>query len=105
MTASLGEDLRRTPGLTLRPVVSSVMQWVAFVDQWIRNLRGTTGGCASRQPRDRPAGDQPGRDARTLVAHELHHSNTFDFFLAPPPPQYDRAHAKKLLAEADIRTD
>ena len=34
MTASLGEDLRRTPGLTLRPVVSSVMQWVAFVDQW-----------------------------------------------------------------------
>jgi ABC-type transport system substrate-binding protein len=30
MTASLGEDLRRTPGLTLRPVVSSVMQWVAF---------------------------------------------------------------------------
>src|SRR5438128_388646 len=34
MTASLGEDLRRTPGLTLRPVVSRVMQWVAFVDQW-----------------------------------------------------------------------
>src|SRR5438093_10114433 len=34
MTASLGEDLRRTLGLTLRPVVSSVMQWVAFVDPW-----------------------------------------------------------------------
>src|SRR2546421_261562 len=34
MTAALGEDLPRTPGLTLRPVVSSVMQWVAFLDQW-----------------------------------------------------------------------
>src|SRR5213083_267038 len=34
MTASLAEDLRRAPGLTLRPVVSSVMMWVAFVDQW-----------------------------------------------------------------------
>src|SRR5881397_3127607 len=27
-----------------------------------------------RQPRDRPAGDQPGRDARTLVAYELDYS-------------------------------
>src|SRR5262245_50818710 len=27
-----------------------------------------------RQSRDRPAGDQPGRNARTLVAHELDHS-------------------------------
>src|SRR5262249_59701898 len=26
--------------------------------------------------------------------------NTFDFFWAPPPPQYDSARAKKLLAEA-----
>jgi peptide/nickel transport system substrate-binding protein len=26
--------------------------------------------------------------------------NTFDFFWAPPPPQYDPARAKKLLAEA-----
>src|SRR3989475_295247 len=26
--------------------------------------------------------------------------NTFDYFWAPPPPQYDRARAKKLLAEA-----
>jgi hypothetical protein len=31
MTASLGEELRRTPGLMLRPVVSSAMQWVYFV--------------------------------------------------------------------------
>ena len=41
MTASLGEDLRRTPGLTLRPVVSSVMQWVAFLDQWICQIKQT----------------------------------------------------------------
>ena len=75
MTASLGEDLRRTPGLTLRPVVSSVMQWVAFVDQWDpKSPWHDRRDAPRRQPRDRPAGDQPGRDARTLVAHELDHS-------------------------------
>src|SRR5438034_4015444 len=30
----LAEELRRTPGLSIKPVVSSVMQWVAFIDQW-----------------------------------------------------------------------
>jgi Bacterial extracellular solute-binding proteins, family 5 Middle len=74
MTASLGEDLRRTPGLTLRPVVSSVMQWVAFVDQWDpkspwhdRRVR-----LAANLAIDRQAINQA--DAGTLVAHELDHS-------------------------------
>jgi peptide/nickel transport system substrate-binding protein len=101
MTASLGEDLRRTPGLTLRPVVSSVMQWVAFVDQWDprspwhdRRVR-----LAANLAIDRQAINQAETLGHSLLTNSII-PNTFDFFWAPPPPQYDRDRAKKLLAEA-----
>src|SRR5213594_3623465 len=101
MTASLGEDLRRTLGLTLRPVVSSVMQWVAFVDQWDskspwhdRRVR-----LAANLAIDRQAINQAETLGHSLLTNSII-PNTFDFFWAPPPPQHDRARAKKLLAEA-----
>ena len=101
MTASLGEDLRRTPGLTLRPVVSNVMQWVAFVDQWDprspwhdRRVR-----LAANLAIDRQAINQAETLGHSLLTNSII-PNTFDFFWAPPPPQYDRARARKLLAEA-----
>jgi len=101
MTASLGEDLRRTPGLTLRPVVSNVMQWVAFVDQWDpkspwhdRRVR-----LAANLAIDRQAINQAETLGHSLLTNSIV-PNTFDFFWAPPPPQYDRAGARKLLAEA-----
>jgi peptide/nickel transport system substrate-binding protein len=101
MTASLGEDLRRTPGLTLRPVVSNVMQWVAFVDQWDpkspwhdRRVR-----LAANLAIDRQAINQAETLGHSLLTNSII-PNTFDFFWAPPPPQYDRAGARKLLAEA-----
>ena len=101
MTASLGEDLRRTPGLTLRPVVSNVMQWVAFVDQWDpkspwhdRRVR-----LAANLAIDRQAINQAETLGHSLLTNSII-PNTFDFFWAPPPPQYDRARAKKLLGEA-----
>src|SRR5215470_19713875 len=34
MTASLGEELRRTQGLTLKPSLANNSYWVYFVDQW-----------------------------------------------------------------------
>jgi peptide/nickel transport system substrate-binding protein len=101
MTASLGEDLRRTPGLTLRPVVSNVMQWVAFVDQWDpkspwhdRRVR-----LAANLAIDRQAINQAETLGHSLLTNSII-PNTFDFFWTPPPPQYDRAGARKLLAEA-----
>jgi len=101
MTASLGEDLRRTPGLTLRPVVSNVMQWVAFVDQWDpkspwhdRRVR-----LAANLAIDRQAINQAETLGHSLLTNSII-PNTFDFFWAPPPPQYDRVGARKLLAEA-----
>jgi len=101
MTASLGEDLRRTPGLTLRPVVSSVMQWVAFVDQWDpkspwhdRRMR-----LAVNLAIDRAVINQAETLGHSLLTNSII-PNTFDFFWAPPPPQHDPARARKLLAEA-----
>jgi peptide/nickel transport system substrate-binding protein len=101
MTAALGEDLRRTPGLTLRPVASSVVQWVAFLDQWEpkspwhdRRVR-----VAANLALDRQAINEAETLGHSLLTNAIV-PNTFDFFWTPPPPQYDPARAKKLLAEA-----
>ncbi len=34
MSGALAEELRRTPGLTLKPVAGQVVDWVNFTDQW-----------------------------------------------------------------------
>src|SRR6202007_1718487 len=34
MTASIGEELRRTQGLTLKPALANNSYWVYFVEQW-----------------------------------------------------------------------
>jgi peptide/nickel transport system substrate-binding protein len=101
MTASLGEDLRRTRGLTLRPVVSSVMIWVAFLDQWDpkspwhdRRVRQ-----AANLAIDRTAINQSETLGHSLLTNSII-PNTFDLFWAPPPPQYDPPRAKQLLTEA-----
>jgi len=106
MTASLGEDLRRTPGLTLRPVVFQRDAMGGFVDQWDpkspwhdRRVR-----LAANLRIDRQAIQQ----AETLDTHcsrTRSFPNTFDYFWAPPPPQYDRARAKSSWPRPDIRTD
>ena len=69
MTASLGEELQRTPGLTLKPAIANNSYWVYFVDQWDpkspwhdRRVRLAANHAIDRQ------GDQPGRDARLLAS-------------------------------------
>jgi peptide/nickel transport system substrate-binding protein len=101
MTASLGEELRRTPGLTLRPVVSSAMQWVMLLDQWDpkspwadRRVRLAANYAIDRQTMNQ---------AETLGFSRLTNGiipSTFDFFWSPPSPLYDPVRAKQLLAEA-----
>ena len=34
MSGALAEEIRRTPGLTLKPVAGQVVDWVNFTDQW-----------------------------------------------------------------------
>jgi len=100
----LAEELKKTPGLTLKPVVIQGTFWLYFPDQW--------------DPKS-PWHDQRVREAARLAldyksiseALTLGYSpvtnsiipDSFDFYWKPPPPVYDLAKAKKLLAEAGHR--
>jgi len=101
MTASLGEELRRTPGLTLKPSLANNSYWVYFVDQWDpkspwhdRRVR-----LAANYAIDRQAINQ----AETLGYSRMNYSLIpahFEFFWQPPAIPFDRARAKQLLTEA-----
>ena len=100
----LADELKRTPGLTLKPVVIQGTFWLYFPDQWDTKS---------------PWHDQRVRDAARLAidyksisdALTLGHSpitnniipDGFDFYWKAPPAAYDLAKAKKLLAEAGHR--
>ena len=97
----LAEELQRTPGLALKPVVIQAPQWVNFLDQWDpkspwhdRRVR-----LAANLAVDRKAINQ----AVTLGHSRLTHSmipSTFDFYWQPPLYPHDIAQARKLMAEA-----
>jgi peptide/nickel transport system substrate-binding protein len=101
MTASIGEELRRTPGLTLKPSLANNSYWVYFVEQWNpkspwhdRRVR-----LAANHAIDRQAINQ----AETLGFSRMNYSlipSHFEYFWQPPAIAYDRARAKQLLAEA-----
>ena len=98
---ALAEDLRRTPGLTLKPNVGQATQWVYFADQWDskspwhdRRVR-----LAANYAIDRPTMNQ----AETLGFSKLIWSiipSSFEFYWQPPGYQYDAVRARQLLAEA-----
>ena len=101
MTASLGEELRRTPGLTLKPSLANNTYWVYFVDQWDpkspwhdRRVR-----LAANYAIDRQAINQ----AETLGFSRMNYSlipSHFEYFWQPPPIPFDLSRARQLLADA-----
>jgi len=98
---ALAEELRRTPGLTLKPTILHGTQWVNFVDQWDpkspwadKRVR-----MAANHAIDRKAINQ----AETLGFSRITASiipHSFEFAWQPPLWPHDPAKAKKLLAEA-----
>jgi peptide/nickel transport system substrate-binding protein len=95
------EDVRRTPGLTLKPVQFYGEQWLLFTDQWDpkslwadRRVR-----LAVNHAIDRPAINQ----SLTLGFSRMTGSiipRDFEFAWPAPPYPYDPRKAKQLLAEA-----
>jgi peptide/nickel transport system substrate-binding protein len=98
---ALAEELRSTPGLTLKPTVIQATFWLYFADQWDpkspwhdRRVR-----LAANYAIDRSAINQ----AETLGFSKITGSiipSTFDFYWQPPLHAYDPGKARQLLAEA-----
>ncbi|PYN99726.1 MAG: hypothetical protein DMD91_12055 [Candidatus Rokuibacteriota bacterium] len=98
---ALAEELRRSPGLTLKPNVGQATFWVYFTDQWDpkspwhdRRVR-----LAATYAIDRQAINQ----AETLGFSKITWSiipSSFEFYWPPPAYGYDAAKAKRWLTEA-----
>jgi peptide/nickel transport system substrate-binding protein len=101
IAGTLGEELRRTPGLTLRPTVFTSCHWLYFADQFDasspwhdRRVR-----LAATHAVDRPTLNQ----AESLGFSKITDSivpASFDFYWQPPVRPFDPAQAKKLLTDA-----
>jgi peptide/nickel transport system substrate-binding protein len=101
VSGEIGEEVRRTPGLTLKPTPFVSTHWLVFVDQWDatspwhdRRVR-----LAANHAVDRQAVNQ----AETLGFSKITGSiipTSFEGYWQPPLHAYDPARAKQLLAEA-----
>jgi peptide/nickel transport system substrate-binding protein len=101
LSGEIGEEVRRTPGLTLRPTPFTSTHWILFADQFDasspwhdRRVR-----LAATQAVDRQAINQ----AESLGFSKITGSiipTSFDYYWQPPVYPYDPAKAKQLLAEA-----
>jgi peptide/nickel transport system substrate-binding protein len=101
MSGALAEEIRRTPGLTLKPVAGQVVDWVNFTDQWDtkspwhdRRVR-----LAAVYALDRQAMNQAERLGFAKITWSLV-PPSFEFYWQPPGYGYDPVKAKQLLAEA-----
>src|ERR1700731_941306 len=98
----LAEELRSTPGLTLKPICTPAAFWLSFADQWDAKSPW-------HDPRVRQAAslaiDRKGINQAVTLGYSLITGNPivsdhYEFFLPPPAPVYDPDKAKQLLAEA-----
>jgi peptide/nickel transport system substrate-binding protein len=99
--SELAEELRRTPELTLKPVVLQAPNWLYFPEQW--DPKSPWHDLRVRQAANFAIDRQGMSEALFLGFCKITNSiipYTFDFYWQPPAASYDPAKAKKLLAEA-----
>jgi len=97
----LAEELKRTPGLTIKAAVGSAPFWLYFPEQW--DPKSPWHDQRVRQAVSLAIDRQTMNEALTLGHSHLTGSifpENFDFYWQPPEPHYDPARAKSLLATA-----
>ena len=97
----LAEELKNTPGLTLKAVVLQAPSWIYFPEQW--DPKSPWHDVRVRQAANLAIDREGMSQALFLGACKTTNSiipYTFDYYWQPPPAAYDPAKAKKLLAEA-----
>jgi peptide/nickel transport system substrate-binding protein len=97
----LADELRKTSGLTLKPVNTPAAFWLSFADQWDEKSpwHDERVRKAASLALDRDGINQ----ALTLGFSKITGSlipQSFDMYWQPPAPVHDPAKAKQLLAEA-----
>ncbi len=100
----LAEELRATPGLTLKPVNPPAPFWLYFADQW--DPKSPWHDERVRRAANLALDRKTINEALTLGFSKLTNSlipASFEYYWQPPPPAYDPAKAKQLLAEAGHR--
>ena len=99
----LAGELRRTPGLELKPIVLNGTQWIYFADQW---NPGSPWHDVRVRKAARLALDYDTINNALTLGHSLITGSivpkSFDFYWQPPKPSYDPARARALLAEAGL---
>jgi peptide/nickel transport system substrate-binding protein len=97
----LAEELQKTPGLALKPVVLQAPNWLYFPEQW--DPKSPWHDLRVRQAANL-AIDREGMSQALFLGYcKITDSiipYTFDFYWQPPAAVYDPAKAKKLMAEA-----
>jgi len=101
LSAEIGEEARRTPGVTLKPTPFTSTHWILFADQFDasspwhdRRVR-----LAATHAVDRQAINQADSLGFSKITGSII-PTSFDFYWQPPAIPFDLAKAKQLLAEA-----
>jgi peptide/nickel transport system substrate-binding protein len=99
--SELAEEIKRTPGLTLKGPRGGFTEWIAFIDQWDR--KSPWSDVRVRQAANYAVDRQAINNAEYLGLSKVTATiipSGFDYAWSPPVYPFDRAKAKKLLAEA-----
>jgi peptide/nickel transport system substrate-binding protein len=98
---AVAEELKRTPGLALKPTLGPFTEWIAFLDQWDprspwhdRRVRLAANLAVDRTSLNQAEYLGAARVTGSIVPSGL------EFAWAAPPYPHDPARARKLLAEA-----
>ena len=101
VTGPLAEELKRTPGLALKPTYMPFTSWFVPVEQWNpkspwhdRRVRQAANLAIDRDAINQAAYLGLSRITASIIPSQM------DYFWRPPAPKFDPAQARKLLTEA-----